>query len=162
MARAHGMRLHRRRDCDVLDLGTGCGYFPFVCRHYGHRAQALDLADNALYNEMIELLRIDRRPCAIAAGVPLPALETRFDWVTGFMVCFNNHDRDDLWGPAEWGFFLDDVLHHQLKPGGQLHLELNPERDGRFMTPEIERVFVHAGASVRGGTVRLAASQGIG
>jgi SAM-dependent methyltransferase len=157
VGRALGMDLHRRGTCDVLDLGTGCGYFPLVCRHFGHRARALDLADNALYNEMIELLRIDRTPCAIVPGVPLPRFETRFDWVTGFMVCFNNHERDDLWGPAEWEFFLEDVREHQLKPGGQLHLELNPERDGRFMTPEVERVFVRAGASVRGGTVRVPA-----
>jgi hypothetical protein len=155
LGRAHGMKLHRRRACDVLDLGTGCGYFPFVCRSYGHRALGLDLPDNDLYNEMIELLRVDRRLCAIQAGVPLPAFETRFDWVTGFMVCFNNHGREDLWGPSEWEFFLEDVRGNLLKPGGHLHLELNPERDGRFMTPEVEKVFVRAGASVRGARVRL-------
>jgi SAM-dependent methyltransferase len=151
------MELHRRRTCDVLDLGTGCGYFPFVCRHYGHRALALDLESNELYNEMIELLGIDRRPCTIEAGVPLPRFETRFDWVTGFMVCFNNHYRDDPWGPAEWEFFLRDVLDNVLKPDGRLLLELNPGRDDGFISPEVEKVFVRAGASVRGGTVRLPA-----
>lgn len=156
--RALGLALDRGPACDVLDLGTGCGYFPFVCRHYGHRAHALDLDDNALYNEMVELLAIDRRPCAIEAGVALPDLGTRFDWVTGFMVCFNNHKRDDLWGPSEWQFFLDDVRGRLLKPGGHLHLELNPEHDGSFVTPAVERVFVSAGGWVRGGVVRVPAS----
>jgi len=153
--RALRLALDRNPACDVLDLGTGCGYFPLVCRHYGHRPRALDLDDNGLYNEMVKLLQIDRRPCAIAAGVPLPELGTRFDWVTGFMVCFNNHNRDDLWGPSEWKFFLDDVRGRLLKPGGHLHLELNHEHDGSFMTPEVERVFVSAGGSVRGGVVRV-------
>ena len=73
------------------------------------------------------------------------------------MVCFNNHKRDDLWGPSEWEFFLDDVRANLLKPGGQLNLELNPEHDGRFMTPEVEQVFVSAGGWVRGGVVRVPA-----
>jgi len=157
VGRARGLGLHRRPACDLLDLGSGCGYFPLVCRHYGHRARALDLDTNALYNEMIELLEIDRGVVAIEAGVPLPAFDTRFDWVTGFMVCFNNHDREDLWGPPEWEFFVRDVVDHLLAPGGQLHLELNPERDGRFATPEIERVFARAGGTVRGGVVRVPA-----
>lgn len=158
VGRARGMNLHRRPACDVLDLGTGCGYFPFVCRHYRHRPLALDLGDNDLYNEMIELLGIDRRSCAIEAGVPLPRFETRFDWVTGFMICFNNHGRDDLWGPTEWEFFLSDVQGNLLKPGGRLLLEFNPDREGRSLSPEIEKTFVRAGASVRGGQVRLRAS----
>ena len=155
---ARGMNLHRRRACDVLDLGTGCGYFPFVCRHYGHRPRAIDLGDNDLYNEVIELLGIDRRTCAIEAGVALPRFETRFDWVTAFMICFNNHGRNDLWGPAEWEFFLGDVVGNLLKPDGHLLLHFNPERDGRFMSPEIEKVFVRAGGSVDGGRVSLRAS----
>jgi hypothetical protein len=155
VGRALGLELDRTPTCDVLDLGTGCGYFPLVCRHYGHRARALDLDDNALYNEMVDLLQIDRRLCAIEAGVPLPALGRRFDWVTGFMVCFNNHKRDDLWGPSEWEFFLDDVRGNLLKPGGQLHLELNPEEDGSYVTPEVERLFVSAGGWVRNGIVRV-------
>jgi hypothetical protein len=159
VGRARGLKLHRRSPCDVLDLGTGCGYFPLVCRHYGHRALALDLADNDLYNEMIELLGIDRRPFAIRARVPLPRFETRFDWVTAFMICFNNHKRDDVWGPAEWEFFVRDVVDHLLKPGGGLLLQFNPERDGSFMSREVEQVFVRAGASVGGGSVRLPATQ---
>jgi hypothetical protein len=157
IGRARGLKLHRQPAGDVLDLGTGCGYFPLVCRHYGHRARALDLDTDPLYNAMIDLLKIDRRVCAIEAGVRLPAFDTRFAWVTGFMVCFNNHKRDDVWGPSEWEFFVRDVIDHLLEPGGQLHLELNPERDGRFATPEIEKVLARAGASVNGGVVRLRA-----
>ncbi len=149
------MHLHRGRPCDVLDLGTGCGYFPYVCRQYGHRARALDLDDNDLYNEMIDLLGIERSPFAIEAGVPLPPLELRFDWVTGFMVCFNNHGREDLWGADEWSFFLRDVRENLLKPDGHLLLQLNPERDGRFMSPDVEKAFASAGATVHNGVVRI-------
>ena len=73
------------------------------------------------------------------------------------MVCFNNHFEDDCWGPSEWEFFLRDVLDNVLKPGGRLLLELNPERDGSFLSPDVEKVFARAGASVRGAMVRLPA-----
>ena len=28
--------LHRARQKSILDLGTGCGYFPYVCNYFGH------------------------------------------------------------------------------------------------------------------------------
>jgi hypothetical protein len=153
--RALDMGLHRQRGYDILDLGTGCGYFPYVCRRYGHRPSAIDLADDPLYNEMVDLLGIQRSSFAIEAGVRLPRFETRFDWVTAFMICFNNHGRDDLWGPEEWSFFLRDLRENLLKPGGRVLLQLNPAADGRFMSPEVASVFATAGASMANGVVRL-------
>jgi hypothetical protein len=40
---AYELGLHRPPPRTVLDLGTGCGYFPYVCNYFGHTAVAVDL-----------------------------------------------------------------------------------------------------------------------
>ncbi len=153
----HDAGLARERSCRVLDLGTGCGYFPYAAGRFGHRVRAIDLGGNAFYDEMVALLGVDRVAYPITAGEPLPDLGGRFDLVTGFMICFNNHARDDLWGPAEWAFFLRDLTQRVLAPDGRVLLHFNPEPDGTHLPPAVECLFRGAGADVRGGVVRLRA-----
>ena len=38
----------------ILDIGTGCGYFPYICRYFGHTAFSLDLDEVEMYNEIIQ------------------------------------------------------------------------------------------------------------
>jgi hypothetical protein len=63
------------------------------------------------------------------------------------MICFNNHKQADLWGVAEWEFFLDDLARH-LAPRGRVWLELNREYDGTFYTPELREFFQRRGATI--------------
>jgi SAM-dependent methyltransferase len=135
----------RRR---VLDLGSGAGYFLYLCRWFGHEAIGLDIDEVPLYREMARLLRWPRVVWRIAPFVPLPDLGGKFDLITGFMICFNNHNRADLWGAPEWDFFLTDLRRH-LKPDGRIWFELNRERDGTFMTDELRQLLESRGARVR-------------
>src|SRR5262245_31722192 len=40
---AQHLGLDRRKPIEILDIGTGPGYFPYVCRRLGHRCVGLDL-----------------------------------------------------------------------------------------------------------------------
>jgi hypothetical protein len=64
------------------------------------------------------------------------------------MICFNGHKSDKLWQIPEWEFFLDDLAERQLKPGGQICLELNREYDGSLYTPELREYFETRGAEI--------------
>jgi len=79
--------------------------------------------------------------------VPLPDLGDKFDVVTAFMICFNNHKQPDLWGVPEWEFFLDDLSRH-LTPRGRVWLELNREYDETFYTPQLREFFESLGAKI--------------
>src|SRR5687767_13313295 len=37
------LRLDRQKSLRILDIGTGAGYFPYICSFYGHKVVALDL-----------------------------------------------------------------------------------------------------------------------
>jgi SAM-dependent methyltransferase len=126
--------LHRGRDAALLDLGTGTGIFPFVCRHFGHQAIGFDLPADALRMPEREIFTLMPRafnvPVVRSSIRPFAPLEIsgRYDFVTAFLVTFNNHKRPDEWGQAEWQYFVEDVATH-LKSGGRLVLMLNSHEE---------------------------------
>jgi SAM-dependent methyltransferase len=146
---ARALRLDRRHSLRILDIGSGAGYFLFVCKRLGHTAMGLDLDWPPMYAEMFELMKIPRRVWRIEPFQPLPDLGMRFDVMTGFAVCFNSHGSDQVWGVKEWEFFLDDARKNHLSPKGEIYFELNPESRG-YYTPELAEFFRCAGAVVEG------------
>src|SRR5438552_15940120 len=93
-----------------------------------------------MFRELIELLQIPRTIARIEAFQPLPKFDGKFDIVTAYLICFNNHKSDKLCAPAEWDYFLSDVAGH-LAPNGRLWLELNREYDGSYYTPDSKAFF---------------------
>ncbi len=145
--RVRRLQLDYGRRRDILDLGAGAGYFLYLCQWLGHRPLGLDIDEVPMYPEMARLLGLQRVVARVEAFVPLPDLGRKFDVITAFMICFNNHQRPDVWGPREWDFFLTD-LRRQLKPEGRVWLELNRYRGGSDMTEELRALFVSRGAQV--------------
>jgi SAM-dependent methyltransferase len=131
----------------LLDLGSGAGYFLYICRLLGHDALGLDLGNPPMFAEITRLLGVPRVISKIERFVPLPDLGQKFDLITAFLICFNRHKQTDLWGVAEWDFFLDDLAKH-LAPNGRIWLELNREYDGSFYTPELKEFFLNRGATI--------------
>ena len=135
----------------VLDLGSGAGYFLYTCKQVGHDALGLDVNDPsaAWYGKMFDLYGVPRVIWYINPFEPLPDLGAKFDYVTGFMVCFNQPKTENAWKIEEWRFFLDD-LWKRLKPGAVVWFELNPRLDGTHYSPELKSFFESRGAIVDG------------
>jgi len=131
----------------ILDLGCGAGYFLYISKLLGHEILGLDLDDLPMFRELIELLQIPRTIARIEAFQPLPKFDGKFDIITAYLICFNNHKSDKLWGPAEWDYFLSDVAG-QLARNGRLWLELNREYDGSYYTPELKAFLEQRGAEL--------------
>ncbi len=131
----------------ILDLGCGAGYFAYIAQLLGHEVVGLDLDDLPMFGESTRMLGVRRVIWRVQPFVPLPDLGEKFDLVTAFMICFNNHKQPDLWGVPEWEFFLDDMSRH-LTSRGRVWLELNSEYDGTFYTPELQQFLEHRGAKI--------------
>ncbi|MEP6777513.1 MAG: hypothetical protein ABI944_03605 [Chthoniobacterales bacterium] len=134
----------RRR---ILDIGSGTGYFLYICGLLGHNAVGIDLDDMPMFNEMTRLLGVKRIVWRIEPFVPLPDLGPPFDVITAHMICFNGHKSDKLWTTAEWDFFLNDLARH-LSPRGRVWLEFNREFDGTCYSPQLEDFFKTRGAEI--------------
>jgi SAM-dependent methyltransferase len=131
----------------ILDLGCGAGYFLYIAQLLGHSGLGLDMDRLPMFREVTRLLGVHRVVQRIDAFRPLPNFGQKFDLITAFMICFNNHKMPGLWSVAEWEFFLDDLAKH-LKPRGRVWLELNQEYDGTFYTPDLKEFFQHRGAKI--------------
>ena len=147
LQRVRELELDWGRRKRILDIGSGAGYFLYICQWLGHEALGLDTDRVPMYAEMFRLLGLKRVLWRVEAFQPLPAFDRKFDLITAFLVCFNGHKSPALWGPKEWSFFLDD-LEARLNPGGRIRLGLNRENDGTFYTGELRQFFVNRGAQI--------------
>jgi SAM-dependent methyltransferase len=147
LRRVRDLELDLGRRRSVLDIGCGGGYFLYICRLLGHDVLGVDVDDTPMFTEMTELLDVQRVIWRVRAFAPFPDLGRKFDVITAYMICFNNHKFPNLWGVPEWDFFLDDVARH-LSPGGRAWLELNREYDGTCYTPQLKDFFESRGAQI--------------
>jgi SAM-dependent methyltransferase len=145
--RIRELELDLSRPKRILDLGCGAGYFLYIAQLLGHRGLGLDMDRLPMFREVTRLLGVRRVVQRIRSFHPLPDFGQKFDLITAFMICFNNHKMPDLWKVAEWEFFLDDLAKH-LTPRGRIWLELNEEYDGTFYTPELKEYFESRGATI--------------
>jgi SAM-dependent methyltransferase len=145
--RIRELELDLSRSKRILDLGCGAGYFLYIAQLLGHSGLGLDMDRVAMFRDITRLLGVRRVVQRIEAFRPLPDFGQKFDLITAFMICFNDHKMPGLWKMPEWDFFLDDLAKH-LKPRGRVWLELNQEYDGAFYTPELKEFFESRGAKV--------------
>ena len=142
--------LHNSRPLQILDIGTGTGYFPYVCTFYGHKVVGLDLDVIPMYNEISAFLKVDRRAWRVEKGRTLPDLGMRFDLVTAFMIKFNDHPSPNQWGAGEWAFLLDDLRTNQCANDARVVLSFNSNRDGRYFDDESRTLFSSIGGDIYG------------
>lgn len=138
----------------ILDLGSGAGYFLFVCRQLGHDCLGLDTNEVPAYEAMMQLLGVQRVTSRIEPFESLPDLGAPFDLVTAHQIQFNRCKPSGRWKLAEWDFFLED-LRSRLKPNGRIFLRFNRERKDCYITEELASFFRARGAQVRRTTVRF-------
>ena len=149
--RVLNLGLDVKSDKRILDIGSGAGYFLYICKRLGHDALGLDVPDPtaAWYGKMFRLYGVPRVIWYINPMEKLPDLGPPFDYVTGFMICFNQPKSENAWRIEQWRFFLDDLQSH-LKPKAIVWFELNPGLDGIHYTAELREFFESRGAIVDG------------
>jgi SAM-dependent methyltransferase len=145
--RTRQLELDLARPKQILDLGCGAGYFLYIGQLLGHSGVGLDMDRLPMFREITRLLGVRRVVQRIQAFRPLPNFGQKFDVITAFMICFNNHKMPGLWEVPEWEFFLDDLAKY-LKPRGRIWLELNQEYDETFYTPALKEFFEKRGAKI--------------
>jgi cyclopropane fatty-acyl-phospholipid synthase-like methyltransferase len=148
------LNLHRTKPLQILDIGAGCGYFPFICTYYGHEAMAIDL-NIAMYREITQWLGVPWEEHKVNAYQPLPTFGRKFDLITALLIYFNNPESPSVWGIEEWRFFLTDLVENHLTPAGQIYLTLNRDCKHRFYDEGLYNFFIQTGAKVKDGMVHL-------
>ena len=113
----------------VLDIGAGCGHFPFLCQAAGAEMLGIDI-ELALYRDVTAMLGLDILLHRIERGAELPDLGAPFDLVTMIWVTFDYavigaDGRRAYWTVADWAGFINRIAR-RCADGARLYLELNP------------------------------------
>src|SRR6476661_1418687 len=85
--RAQDLWLDRAPPLRILDLGSGAGYFLYVCNHFGHDVLGFDTDHEPLFHATTELLGVRRVIGRIERLTPLPDLSGKFDLVAAHRIC---------------------------------------------------------------------------
>ena len=115
----------------------------------------VDVPGHDFYTEMVQLLGVNRQELFVQANQPLPDFGRRFDAITAFAICFNNHATENLWGTEEWDFFLKDLRKNQLTEHGRVFMKFNPEPNGEFFSEDLRQLFLSYGAEINYSTVSV-------
>jgi SAM-dependent methyltransferase len=141
LRRLRYLQLDRAKPKDILDIGCGAGYFLFVAQVRGHRGLGLDTGEVPLFDDLLDLLGVERVIGRIRLREPMPSLGRRFDLITAFSPAFHGgKDTSWDWNAPAWDYLITDLERH-LKPGGQIFFGLNPAYGGEFYTPEMLALF---------------------
>jgi len=152
--RAEDLGLDFGRRKRILDIGSGAGFFLYVCQKLGHDCLGLDFLEGQdpkaaqFYTETFALFGLERVIWRVTPFVPLPDLGAPFDLVTAFMICFDD-PLEKRWKRAEWEFFMDD-LQSRMHPGGQIRLELNPGPENQIFHTGVRELFEDRGGIFEG------------
>ena len=121
--RAIALNLHKQRKLRILDIGTGIGFFPYVCRHLGHTVISTEInrlsGESSLIYPAMRAAAGTFKPRTLFIRAPRLRIGRRFDLICAYMVCFG---RD--WRSKDWSAFLLDS-NEALSTNGRLYLRFN-------------------------------------
>ena len=108
---------------NILDIGTGFGYLPLVCKEYGHRVWAIDKGGKPVYREAREKLGVDFVEWTVTSSDPLPLslLNVEFDFITALQPVFFLYTCDGEyqrpWTPEQWIKFFFNLEKYLSRNG---------------------------------------------
>lgn len=154
--RALYLGIAEKRDPSILDIGTGFGYFPYVCTFLDGDVHAVDIPGHVLFDEMTNFFNIKKTHFRINALQPLPDFGQKFDIITGFQVAFNRYSAIKPWGAKEWDYFLKHLIDKHLNENGVIYLEPNYDYTVNNWYPDDVRDLLRTyNARVRAGRVLI-------
>jgi len=124
---------------NVLDIGSGTGYFLLVCRQGGHNVLGLDIEGEEIYTDAFEFFKLNRIIHRIEPRRPLPDFPHRMDLINAYQTCFNQYEDRSPWGAEEWTFFLRD-LRGRLNDRGRITIRFNlNHKTGEYYPDAVRR-----------------------
>src|ERR1051325_1238976 len=99
--RVQDLWLDRATPLRIFDLGSGPGYFLYICRLFGHEGLGLDTDENPLFRGTTELFNVPRVIARISPQTPLPEIGKKFDLVTASAFPGSNADQAENGGSGQ-------------------------------------------------------------
>jgi SAM-dependent methyltransferase len=151
LKRGYKLNIHNSHPLNILDIGSGPGYFCYICNYFGHKTTALDIGGNPIFDDLVDALGINRKIEKVEAFKKLPKSSEKFDLITAFYAPFNRSKTfDKVWRIDEWKFFLEDLANNLLNKNGRALFYLQPENTGNHYNRDLLNYFLNLDTNVFG------------
>lgn len=125
---AQHLGLDESRDLKILDIGSGAGFFPWICKNLGHIAKSSYYDDFLFYRDMWQLLRIDDPFFLdVLQDWKMPN-DTQYDVIVSMRTVFDRIPTS--WKDQDWIRFMEQAMPY-LADGGRLFIKSNFYNDSR-------------------------------
>lgn len=128
---AHYLRLHETSNKKLIDIGTGAGWFPYICNLYGHTCIGTDLLGRPEYDPIYDFLNVDIREELVYAQKPF-GLKDKVNYIVSLRSFFPN--RPTVWEIEDWKYFFNDIKKN-IKDDGGIYLGCNTGKKGKYKNP---------------------------
>ena len=128
---AHYLGLHESKNKTLIDIGTGAGWFPYICKLYNHRCIGTDVLGRSEYDPIYEALKIEVTGDLVYARQPF-GLNIKAHYIISLRSFFPN--RPTVWEMEDWKYFFRDIKKNILKDGG-IYLGCNTGQKGKYSSP---------------------------
>lgn len=118
---AHYLNLHQSKNKKLLDIGTGVGWFPYICKLYNHTCLGTDIENRKDYDPVYKLLDIKIKEVLVYSQQKID-INDKFDYIVSLRSFIGS--RPTAFNLEDWKFFLTNMNEHILDNGG-LYLGCN-------------------------------------
>ena len=132
LRRIYRLGLHKSSPVRILDIGSGAGFFCWLCKQYGHDVHALDIPGVAIFDYLIPAFNIPRTYCYIQPSISIPKMDQSFHLIVAFAICFHELEGNHRWNRNNWLYFLNDIKKNFAHSGTKMHLFFNDHPHGDF------------------------------
>ncbi len=142
------LNLQNSKNKDILDIGTGTGYFCKLANALGHNAEGTEISEmltgpikevHKHYNVNVFELYIEKQKEIV--------LSKQYDYITAIRTMFNNNGEHFL--KEDWKFFRDNLITY-IKPGGSLFIKTNYKFFSQGLTNEQKEIVEAFGTPLLG------------
>lgn len=113
-------KIDEKPKLDILDIGSGCGWFPYVCKHFQHNVYLSDVNSSLIdlsqllyvnnlfiYDKILNVLHLIKNYNIEIQPYISMNLDRKFDAITTLETVFPN---DTLWTIDTWKFLINDMI----------------------------------------------------
>jgi len=117
----------------VLDIGTGVGYFPWLCEHFGHTCDYTNPAPIKFYKLAWQVLALKSAffEWSVISNKKF-ALPKKYDIITSHRTVFDIFDYH--WHVEDWKYFLQNCQEY-LSDNGFVFIKTNLVKGNLYYTP---------------------------
>lgn len=125
---------------DILDIGTGAGYFCKLSKQLGHNAEGTEI-QSILDEPIVEVYKhydITVSELTVRKNQKIE-LTKDYDYITAIRSMFNYLPTHEYFLEKDWLYFKDNLLEY-IKPGGAIFLKTNYKFFKNSITPEQQEI----------------------